>query len=104
MGVDEANPGLWGWFWPPRKATKKKKKKKKGKMGLSCWGWSGHPQNPKPIARSSFFFFLAFQGGQTTPKGLGVASATPIRPVWGGSNHPDFFPRPPLFIFLISKP
>jgi hypothetical protein len=31
---------------------------------------------------------VAFRGGRTTPKGLGVASATPYRPVWGGRSHP----------------
>jgi hypothetical protein len=33
-------------------------------------------------------FDLAIGGGQSTPKAHGVASASPIRPVWGYRSHP----------------
>jgi hypothetical protein len=61
-------PNGLGWLWPPLT----------GHMGWlkpppGPWGWSGHPQNLKPI----FFFFLAFRGGRTTPKGLGVVWPPP---------------------------
>jgi hypothetical protein len=52
MGVAEATPCLWGWSGHPERQKKKKKKKRKK------WVWD-------------------FGGGRTTPKGLGVASATP---------------------------
>jgi hypothetical protein len=70
-----AGLGWLGWPKPPR--------------GL--WGWPGHPQG-----QTNFLFFLdlAIGGGRTTPKGHGVASATPNRrsgvaeatppPNWGG--------------------
>jgi hypothetical protein len=142
-GVAEATPRPLGVIRATPKATKKKKKKRNGFVPLGVagppprawggfghplrphpgpWGWSGHPQQHKPI--SFFFFFLGgFRGGRTTPKGLGVASATPYgrygvaeatlwpkrgwsdHPIFGqggGSSHPRF---PPLFFFffLISS-
>jgi hypothetical protein len=76
-------------------------------------GGPATPKIPNPFFRFFFFFFffffLAFRGGQTTPKGPGwpdhpqrpgVASATPIRPVWGGRSHPlakNGVVRPPHF-------
>jgi hypothetical protein len=60
-GGGRSHPRPLGVVRPPRKA---KKKKKKGKMGFGLWGWPDHSQRP------------------------GVASATPIRPVWGGRSHP----------------
>jgi hypothetical protein len=44
---------------------------------------------PKAKTHSFFLSFLAFGGGLTTPKGLGVASATLYQPVWGGQSHPQ---------------
>jgi hypothetical protein len=95
---------VWGWPKPPQAfgggpATPKghQEKKKKGKNGFELLGVAGPPPRawgwlrPPPTAQthfSLFFFFLAFWGGRTTLKGLEVASATPIRPVWGGSSHP----------------
>jgi hypothetical protein len=60
--------GILGFFFFLKKRRKlKKKRKKKGKIGVA----SGHPQNPKPIFPFFYFYFLAFQGDWTTPKGLG---------------------------------
>jgi hypothetical protein len=44
-----------------------------------AWGWSGHPKRPKKKKKKKKTKngFWTFGGGQTTPKGLGVASATP---------------------------
>jgi hypothetical protein len=138
MGVAEATPGLCGWSGHPER-PKKKKKRKNGfwPLGVAgpppkAWGgfghphtagmgwpkpppgprgWAGHPKGQNPFFRF-FFFFLAFRGGRTTPKGLGwlrppsygrygVAEATlwpkmewsdhPIFWARGGSSHPDFF-------------
>jgi hypothetical protein len=116
--------GLWGWpdhplgpgggFGHPLPAV--------GGGFDHAQALGGGPATPKgqnPFFRFFFFFFFfwAFWGGRTTPKGLGVASATPYRPLgvvgatplarngvvrpphfWerGGSNHPDF----PFFYFL----
>jgi hypothetical protein len=92
IGVAEATPRPLGVVRPSQKATKKKKKN--GRMG-----WLDHPQEPKPIARSFIFlFFLAFWGGRTTPKGLGVAEATPI----SFSFFKIFF-NLIFFIFLLKK-
>jgi hypothetical protein len=127
-----SHPRPLGVVRPPRKAKKNKK------MGLGFWGWpdhpqgpgggrkpppttgrwcpkpppgprgwSGHPQRPKPIFP---FFFFAFRGGRTTPKGLGwlrpppygrygVAKATPW-PKMGWSGHPDFLLLFFLFFFF----
>jgi hypothetical protein len=132
-GGGRSHPRPLGVVRPPQKA--KKKKKGKWGFGLwgwpdhllgpgggfghhlpvvgggrkpppGPWGWSGHPQNPKPIFAFFFFFFLAFRGGRTTPKGLGWlrpplgqkwgGPATPIFWARGGSSHPDFF----LFFFF----
>jgi hypothetical protein len=101
---------------PPRKA----KKKKNEKMGLGFWGWPDHPEGPgggfdhplRPVG-GVFFFFLAFRGGRTTPKGLGWLQPPPysrfghplakngvVRPPYfwarGGSSHPAI---PPSFFF-----
>jgi hypothetical protein len=136
QGVASATPYQPYEGGPATPKGHQEKKKKKEKNGFGILGvasttpirsvWGGHPQNPKTIF-PFFFFFLAFQGGQTTPKGLGVASAAPIRPVWGwpatpwpkmgwsdhpifwargGSSHPDFFPLFSFFFFkfFISKP
>jgi hypothetical protein len=114
-GGGRSHPRPLGVVRPPRKAKKKRKKKKEkngfgilevagppprawgwlrtpptGRRGWPkppprAWGWSGHPQNPKPIF---FVFFFGLSGWPDHPQRPGVASATPIRPVWGG--------RPPL--------
>jgi hypothetical protein len=47
-----------------------------------------------------FFFFLGLLGWPDHPQRPGVASATPIRPVWGGRSHPlakNGVVRPPHF-------
>jgi hypothetical protein len=110
MGVAEATPGLWGWSGHPKG---QKKKKKHGKMCFGLWGWPDHPLgpgggfrtpptgrrggftpgprrwsgHPKDFSVFFFFFFLAFRGGRTTPKGL-----RPVRPPlgqkWGGPATP----------------
>jgi hypothetical protein len=106
LGVAGPPPRAWGWLRTPPTT---------GRGWLKpppCpWGWSGHPQNPKPVFR--FFFFWPFRGGRTTPKGLGWPNtagmgwpATPwpkmgwsSHPIFwarGGSSHPDF-PPPPFF-------
>jgi hypothetical protein len=81
-------------------------------MGLGFWGWPDHPQGPrggfghplrpvgggrshpqaldhpqncKPIFPS--FFFLAFRGGRTTPKGLGWLRPPPYGR-YGVADHP----------------
>jgi hypothetical protein len=50
------------------------------------WGW---PDHAPPTDQTIFLkkFDLAVAGGRSTPKGHGVASATSIRPVWGGFGH-----------------
>jgi hypothetical protein len=149
--VASATPGLWGWSGHPERPKKKKKKKKRkkwvwdfggGRTTPRAWGWlrtpptagrgcpkpppgprgwSGHPQNPKPIFFVFFFFFLAFRGGRTTPKGLGwlrpppydrygVAEATPW-PKMGWPATPYFgqgvapaTPISPFFFFLVFFP
>jgi hypothetical protein len=40
-------------------------------------GWSGYPQKPKKKKKKTKNGFWPFGGGRTTPKGLGVDSATP---------------------------
>jgi hypothetical protein len=118
-GGGRSHPRPLGVVRPPRKATKKKKKKKRkngfGILGvagppprawgwlqpppttgrwwlkppLGPWGWSGHPQNPKPIFPFFFFFFWPFGVAGPPPKAwgwlrpppygrYGVAPATPI--------------------------
>jgi hypothetical protein len=57
-----------GWSGHPESP---KKKKKKGRMGFGLWGWPDHPLGPG----GGFGHHLPV---------VGVASATPIRPVWGG--------------------
>jgi hypothetical protein len=141
---------LWGGPATP-KGHQEKKKKKNRKNGFELlgvagppptgggrppppgpWGWSGHPQNPKPIAQSLFFFFFFFfglsgwpdhpqrpGGGFSHPHTAGMGwpatpwpkmgwSGHPIFWARGGSSHPDFFPPPPpppfFFFFFISKP
>jgi hypothetical protein len=75
MGVAEATPGLWGWSGHPERPKKKKKRKK--------WVWD-------------------FGGGRTTPKGLGVASATPYQN--GVARPPHFLGKgwlqPPRFLLF----
>jgi hypothetical protein len=45
-----------------------------------------------PLTSQTIFFLkkidLAIGGGQSTTKGHGVVSNTPIRPFWGGRSHP----------------
>jgi hypothetical protein len=130
MGWPKPPPGLWGWSGHPKRPKKKNKKRSCNGFGLlgvagpppRAWGGFGHPlpavgggfghaqalgggpATPKGQTHSSvffFFFFVAFRGGRTTPKGLGVASATPIRPIWGGQSHPlakNGVVRPPHFL------
>jgi hypothetical protein len=117
-GFGHPHTAVWGWPKPPQafgggSATSKghqEQQQKSGKMGLSYWGWFGHPQNPKPIARS-FLFFLAFRGGWTTPKSHPHTAsmgwpATPWpkmgwsgHPIFWARSHPDFFPPPPQILF-----
>jgi hypothetical protein len=119
-------PAIWGWPKPPQAfgggpAIPKGQKKKRRKNGFwplgvagpppRAWGWlrtsptgrrgwpkpppgpRGGPATPKgqnPFFRCSFFFWP-----------FGVASATPIRPVWGGRSHPlakNGVVRPPHFL------
>jgi hypothetical protein len=124
MGVAEATPGLWGWFGHPERPQKKKQKNGFWPFGVAeppprAWGWpkppptagrgcpkpppsprgwSGHPQRPKPIL-SFFFFFVAFRGGWTTPKGLGW-----LRPPPYGRYRvaPATLPFPFFFFFFFK--
>jgi hypothetical protein len=82
-GGGRSHPRPLGVVRPPRKAKKKKKKRKK--MGLGFWGWPDHPQGPG--------------GGFGHP--LRPASATPIRPVWGG-QPPRFLPIFFILFYFIS--
>jgi hypothetical protein len=113
-GGGRSHPRPLGVVRPPQKAQKKKKK---GKMGFGLWGWPDHPlgpgggfEHPLPAVGGGFGHLHALGGGPATPKGQnpfspfffllgllgwpdhpqrpGVASATPIRPVWGGRSHP----------------
>jgi hypothetical protein len=112
---------------PPQKAPKKKNKRMR--FGLWGWpdhplgpgGGFGHPisavgggfdhlhalgggpATPKgqnAFFRFFFFFFLGLLGWPDHPQRPGVASATPIRPVWGGRSHllaKNGVVRPPHF-------
>jgi hypothetical protein len=59
-------------------------------------GVRSHPQalgvvRPPPKSQTHFFrffFFFGLSGWPDHPQRPGVASATPIRPVWGGRSHP----------------
>jgi hypothetical protein len=64
-------PRAWGWLRPPPTTGRWCPKPPLGPRG-----WSGHPQNPKPIFSLFFFFFWPF----------GVAG--PPRKAWGGFGHP----------------
>jgi hypothetical protein len=115
-----------GWpatpYRPLGATLKGQKKKKKGKMGLGFWGWPDHPQGPRggfghhlpvvgggpatPKIPNPFFLFFFFvlgglSGWPDHPQRSGVASATPIRPVWGGRSDPlakNGVVRPPHFL------
>jgi hypothetical protein len=80
----------------------------------------GGPATPNGTNPFRFFFFFlgGFRGGRTTPKGLGVASATPDRPYgvaeatpWpkrGGPATPFLGKKPPpialfFFFFFLKK-
>jgi hypothetical protein len=105
-------------------ATPKGQKKKK-KMGFGLWGWPNHPLGPGggfghhlPVVGGGFghpqalgggpatpkgqnpfflfFFFLAFRGGRTTPKGLGWLRPPPYGR-YGVARPPRFLP----FFFLL---
>jgi hypothetical protein len=98
--------GLWGWpdhplgpgggFGHPLPAVG-------GGFGhLHALG--GGPATPKGqnpfFSFFFFFFFLGLLGWPDHPQRPGVASATPIRPVWGGRSHPlakNGVVRPPHF-------
>jgi hypothetical protein len=107
MGVAEATPRPLVVVRPPRKA--KKKKKKNEKMGLGFWVAEATPRplgvvRPLPKFQTHFFIFFFFFGGLSGwpdhPQRPRVASATPIRPVWGGRSHPlakNGVVRPPHF-------
>jgi hypothetical protein len=105
--------GLWGWPKPPPTAGRGCSKPPPGPRG-----WSGHPQRPKRIL--SFFFFLAFWGGRTTPKGRSHPHTAgmgwpkpPLGQKWGGPATPLLGrgwlqpPRFPLlflfFLFFFQK-
>jgi hypothetical protein len=96
LGVAGPPPRAWRWPKPPPTAGRGCPKPPPGPRG-----WSGHPQRPKPIfPLFSFFFFLGLLGWPDHPQRPGVASATPIRPVWGGRSHPlakNGVVRPPHF-------
>jgi hypothetical protein len=93
LGVAGPPPRAWGWLRTPPAG------RRWWLRPPPCpWGWSGHPQRPKPIF--PFFFFLGLLGWSDHPQRPGVASATPIRPVWGGRSHPlakNGVVRPPHF-------
>jgi hypothetical protein len=115
---------------PPQKAKKKKKKEGKNgfwPLGVAgpplghgggfghplpaVGGGFGHPHalgvvRPPPKAKTHFFllffffFFFGLLGWPDHPQRPGVASATPILPVWGGRSHPlakNGVVRPPHF-------
>jgi hypothetical protein len=93
IGVASATPRPLGVVRPPSARG--------GRSHHQALG--GGPATPKiPNPFSQFFFFLvAFRGGRTTPKGLGVAEATPYRPYGGGFGHPlakNVVVRPPHFL------
>jgi hypothetical protein len=96
-------PAVWGWPKPPQafgwSGHPERPKKKKGKKWVWDFGPVGgvrsHPQalgggsaTPKIPNLFFFFFFFCLSGWPDHPQRPGVASTTPIRPVWGG--------RPPL--------
>jgi hypothetical protein len=126
-GGGRSHPRPLGVVRPPRKA---KKKKKTGKMGFGLWGWPDHPLGPRagfghhlPVVGGGrshpqalgggpatpkipnpffpFFFFLAFRGGRTTPKGLGWLRPPPYGR-YGVAGYLDFFLFFFFFFFLIS--
>jgi hypothetical protein len=102
LGVAGPPPRAWGWLRPPPTTGRWCPKPP---PTTSRWcpkpppgprGWSGHPQNPKPF----FFFFLAFRGGRTTPKGLGWLRPPPYGR-YGVADHPlakNGVVRPPHFL------
>jgi hypothetical protein len=68
-------------------------------------GWSGHPQKPKKKKKKKKKTkngFWPFGGGRTTPKDLGVDSATPkgLFGVAESTPTPPFFLIFSFFIFL----
>jgi hypothetical protein len=93
LGVAGPPPRAWGWLRTPPT----------GRRGwlrppLGPWGWSGHPQNPKPIF---FVFFFGLSGWSDHPHTAGMGwpatpwpkmgwSGHPIFWARGGSSHPDF--------------
>jgi hypothetical protein len=106
-GGGRSHPRPLGVVRPPRKAKKKKKKNEKNGFGIlgvagpppRAWGWLRTPPTgrrgwPKPPLA------LGPWGWSGHPERPGVASATPIRPVWGG-RHPlakNGVVRPPHFL------
>jgi hypothetical protein len=105
-GGGQSYPRPLGVVRPPRKATKKKQ----NKMGLSCWGWPGHPQGPGG-GFGPYDHTQALGGGPATPNSsnpfrffffswwpFGVAGPPPK--AWGGFGHPHTagmgWPKPPL--------
>jgi hypothetical protein len=121
MGVAEATPGLWGWSGHPERP--KKKKNEKNGFGIlrvagpppRAWRWPKPPLRPVGGVRSHpqalgggpatpkipnpFFFFFGLSGWPDHTQRPGVASATPIRPVWGG-RPPQFLPSSSSFFFF----
>jgi hypothetical protein len=98
-GVAPATPFLAkGWLEPPPTAGL-------GVVEPPPWpkGWSGHPQKPK----KKKYGFWPFGSGRTTPKGLGVDSATPYGRSGGGRTtlmakgvvRPPPKGRNPYFVF-----
>jgi hypothetical protein len=82
LGVAGPPPRAWGWLRTPPAG------RRWWLRPPPCpWGWSGHPQWPKPIF-PLFFFFGPF----------GVAGPPPK--AWGGFGHPHTagmgWPKPPL--------
>jgi hypothetical protein len=127
MGWPKPPPGPKGWSGHPKRP--KKKKKERMRFGLWGWldhplgpgggfghsllavgGGFGHlhalggsPATPKgqnPFFPSFFWGGGGLLGWPDHPQRPGVASATPIRPVWGGRSQPlakNGVVRPPHF-------
>jgi hypothetical protein len=86
LGVAGPPPRTWAWPKPPPMASK---------------GWPKPPQEPKPIARSFFFFGLL--GWPDHPQRPGGWLRPPHTGCRGGSNHPDFLLLFFLFFYFPLK-
>jgi hypothetical protein len=97
--------GLWGWPDHPQGhgGGRSHHLRPTGGVRSHPQALRGGPATPKgqnPFFPFFLFFFLGLLGWPDHPQRPGVASATPIRPVWGGRSHPlakNGVVRPPHF-------